>query len=167
MPQVGGSQNDEQDRRRCHGRQRRQVTPDARALDRAPVIDGATLFDGLLDELFDELLRMRGIGFGRRFDGAQNRRLERWVALFQIQRHLRRRDAAEQRADEPIRNQTAEYPNGGDPKRDDGVEAEPESFQPPCRQQERRSRARQDDDGAAKREAQAPAVADAADDVQK
>ena len=167
VPQVGGSQNDEQDRRRCHGRQRRQVTPDARALDRAPVIDGATLFDGLLDELFDELGRMRGIGFGRRFDGAQNRRLERRIALFQIQRDLRLRHAAEQRADEPIRGERGEHPDGTNPKRDDGIGAEPKGFQAPGRQQESHERAREHDNGAPQGETQPPAVADAANHVQE
>ena len=52
-----------------------------------------------------------------------------------------------------------------DAERDDGGRAEPERFEARRREEQREQRAGDDDDRAAQRQLHAPAVADAADDV--
>jgi hypothetical protein len=71
-----------------------------RTFDAAAVLDRAALLHCALDQLAHERGRLRREPRTLRFDGADNRGLERRLLLFEIERDLLVRDAAQQRLDE-------------------------------------------------------------------
>ena len=100
-----------------------------------------------------------------RFDRADNRRFKARVAFFQIHRDLRVADLLANRTHERPTHEPEENGNREDAEGDDGAGREPERFEPARGEQQREQRAGDHDDGAARREFQAPAIPHAANDV--
>ncbi len=133
-----------------------------------PVLVRAALLDGLLDELLHQMRRVR---VGRRavqpgrFNGADDRGFECRVALFEVHRNLAVRNAAAQGDHEADVDQREEREERDDAERNDGDGAEAEGFEALGREQQRRDRAGDDDDGAPQCEPLPPAIPDAANDI--
>ena len=162
MAQVGGPNVEDE---RDDGRDGREASPAWRctdvALDGAAVVERAALRDRLLDELVDEARRMRRrSAVGRGLDRADDRGLERRIALLEIHRHLRVGHAPPQRPHQAVEEQADEHGDHDDAERDDRWRAEAEATRGP------RPRGAapacvpaNDDHGAPQGEPQAPAIA--------
>ena len=166
VPQVAGTQGHDHRRDRGDGGEGERVPPDRCVVGGVAAFNRYAAIDGLLDEAVDQLGRVIGrSAVGCRFNGADDGRLERRIALLQIHRHLRIGDAAAQRPYQSIRQQPHEDGDGDDAKRDNGGGAEPEGLEARRREQQRQNGPRHHDDGAAHGQPETPAVAHAANHV--
>ena len=59
MPQVGGPEREERQRRRANQRERARVAAQRHALDAASAVDRLALLDGRLDQPPDQRFRVR------------------------------------------------------------------------------------------------------------
>src|SRR6185295_1024583 len=88
-----------------------------------------------------------------------------WIAFLEIHGDLRVGDPAPQRPHEAIEQEPDEHRDRQDAEGDDGGRAEPERLEAGRRQQQRQHRAGHHDDRSSQGEPHAPAIPDAADDV--
>src|SRR5262249_28892661 len=130
----------------------------------------AAFVDGLRHEPFDDRRRnLLGAGspVAAHFDRAENRRLERGLMLFDIQRDLHVRNLAAQRAHEPEQDEPGDHRERRDTESRYRERAESQRVQAVGGDDEREQDADDDGDPAAKQRLRPPAVSNFADDVEE
>ena len=170
VPQVVGTEQQQQDGAGGRGRQQAGRAGELLLLDVAPHVGVAHLLDGRFDEAAHDLRRVVEPGGALALlgllHGAQQRGLQRRLMLLQVERHALVRDAPRHRPDEQPPAGGNQHQVGHDAERDDGGRTEPVQLQPERRGEEGPQRRGDQDREAAHGHAQAPAVPDVPDNAE-
>ena len=165
MPQERRSEHDQQPGRGQHAANREEMAPGRITIERPRGFERAAALDGERDQPVDQRRRMIGRRRRGRFDGAEDFRFERRIALFEVQRHLAVAHAPRQRHRDKPRDQRGDDEHDDDAEGDDGGGGESQRFEARRRKQEGQDRAADNNGRAAQRELQAPAAANLADNL--
>ena len=163
-----GQENDEDGDR--DPRDRGGPAQQRRPLDAVSAIHGARLPDRRLHEPLHErggVRRTRGLGVGSRVDRTQDRGLQGWLVLLEVERDLRvGRPSPERTQEEPEAHPEQREP-GEDPEAVDDRRAEAAALHPPGGHQEGHQADAEQRRQSAQRDSHAPAVSHMADGIEQ
>ena len=154
----------------CDARDGRGPAQQRRPLDPVSAIHGARLADRGLHEPLHERGRVRltrGLGVGSRVDRAQDRSLQGWLVLLQIERDLRVGRPPPERAHEEPDSHHEQREPGEDAEAGDDRGAEAAAFHPPGGHQEGDQPDPEQRGQSAQRDAHAPAGSHVSNGVEK
>ena len=167
VAQERRTEPERQQRNHRHRGQRRRVATQRLLLHASGCVHPHAGFDRLFDDAPDERRRFRHVPALTRLDRAQQRRLERRLVLFEVERHLLVGHAASQRNEEEPVGRGRHHHEHRDACGDDRCPAEPGPLHAVGGEQEQPERDGRDRYRAAQRQLHAPARTDLRDDLEK